>query len=130
MTGEEEERAERDLKRAIALDGHAVAVTYVRVIVERRAVHGAAVVPEGDGVLLPAEAALELGRLAVANQHLQERVALVLSQAFDALGEAAIDEQALSARHRMRAHDGMDGFGEFLVGAIVLAARVDMRARV
>ena len=107
-----------------------MAVTHVRVIVERRAVHGAAVVPEGDGVLLPAEAALELRRLAVAHQHLQKRVALVLLQALDALGEAAIDEQALAAGHRMRAHDGMDGLGELLVAALVFAARIDMGAGV
>src|SRR5258708_8948731 len=107
-----------------------MAMSHVRVVVERGAMHDAAVVPEGDRVVIPAEAALEFRRLDVTHQHLEQRVALVLLQALDALGEAAIDEQALSARHRMRPHDGMNSLGKLLVATFVRAARIDMSAGV
>src|SRR5260370_3952896 len=95
-----------------------MAVPHVRVIVERGTVHRATIVPEGDGVPVPTEAALELRRLGVAHQHLQQRVALVLRESLDALGEAAIDEQAFPTRHRVTAHDGLHRLGELLVAPL------------
>ncbi len=47
----------------------------IREVVEGRAMKGAAVVPEGDRVFGPAEAALELGTLGMAQQHFEQRVA-------------------------------------------------------
>ena len=44
---------------ALALDGDARAGARVRPVIPHRAVLGAAIVPEGDRVLGPAEAALE-----------------------------------------------------------------------
>ncbi|MHC2381790.1 hypothetical protein ACVIHA_006188 [Bradyrhizobium liaoningense] len=70
---------------------------------------GAAVVPEGDGVLGPAEAALEQRVLGVLVEISQHRIALVARDAVDVAGEAAVDVERLPARDRMRAHDGMLG---------------------
>ena len=50
----------------VAPDGHPVAVPPLRIVVPHGVVLDAAVVPEGDGTLLPAEATLELRRLHVA----------------------------------------------------------------
>src|SRR5690606_32685083 len=49
-----------DLTGLRAGDGHAVAVAPLGVVVPHRQVHGAAVVPEGDRVRLPLEAAFEI----------------------------------------------------------------------
>ena len=59
----------------------------------------AAVVPEGDGVGAPAEAALEQRVLHVLVEIAQDAVALVARHADQAAGEAAIDVERLLAGH-------------------------------
>src|SRR5215213_1401247 len=91
--------------------------------------HGGAIVPEGDRVGLPGEAALEFRRLAVAVEHLQERIALALVQAHDVRGEVAIDVERLAAGDGMRAHHRMLVPGEAaLLRLLAEAAAIDLRA--
>src|SRR6266542_3376733 len=75
----------------------------------------APVVPERDGALLPAEAAVELRRLDVAEEELQHGIALRARHLHDARGESAVHEEGLPARYRMRADDRMLRLGEDLV---------------
>ena len=71
---------------------------------------GAAVIPEGYGIVFPAEAALEIhaaGNMVV--DHLQYVFALIAAQFHDPRGEGLINVQSFAACHRVGAHDGMDG---------------------
>src|SRR6266850_685128 len=95
--------------RPLALHRHPRAGAGVRPVVPHRAVLGAAVVPEGDGVFGPAEAALEQRIFGVLVEIGQHGVALVAGNACYEAGEAAVDVERLPARHRMRAHDRMFG---------------------
>src|SRR5262245_8130776 len=95
--------------RPVAADRDAVAEASVGVVVPHRAVLGAAVVPEGDRVGLPLEAHRELGRLDVAPEHLQDRIALAFAEADNAGREHPIYEQDLPARDRVGAHDRVLG---------------------
>ncbi|KTT56894.1 hypothetical protein SB7C_12195, partial [Staphylococcus epidermidis] len=79
------------LYRPFALHGHAGAGAGVRPVIPHRAVLGAAVVPERNCVLGPAEAALEQRVLGVLVEIGQHRIALVARDADDEAGEAAID---------------------------------------
>src|SRR5690349_8486938 len=92
------------IERLVAAHRHAMAVTAMREVVEHRVMLGAAVVPERHRVGLPLEAALELRRLDVAIEHLEQRIAFVLLELRDAQGETTIDVQPLPAGHRMGAH--------------------------
>src|SRR3954464_9742642 len=65
------------LNRPLPLHRHPRARARVRPVVPHRAVLGAAVVPEGDGILGPAEAALEQRILGVLVEIGQHRIALV-----------------------------------------------------
>src|SRR5581483_4407792 len=96
-------------ERLVAPDGDAIAQPLVREVIPHSVVHGAAVVPEGDRVGLPDEAALELRRLAVAVEHVEQRVALVPAEAHNARGEVAVDVERLATGHRMRADHRMLG---------------------
>src|SRR5256714_12794299 len=95
------------LHRPLALYRHAIARARVRPVVPHRAMLRAAIVPERDRVLAPAEAALEQRVLAVLIEIRENRVALVARNADDVRGEAAIDVERLAVRHRMRAHHRM-----------------------
>src|SRR3954470_22388383 len=90
--------------RAFALHRDTVAVAPVRPVVPHRPVLGAAVVPEGDRVRLPAEAALEQRVLHVLVEPGQDAVALVARDAEDAGGEAAVDVERLTAGDGVGAH--------------------------
>src|SRR5438034_9640660 len=81
--------------RPFALHGDAGAGAGVRPVVPHRAVLGAAVVPERDGVLAPAEAALEQRILRVLVEIGQHGVTLVAGDADDEAGEAAVDIERL-----------------------------------
>src|SRR5437870_1488412 len=74
------------------------------VVVPHRVMHGRPIVPEGDRALGAFETALELGRLGVIEQHLQEGLALVLAQLLDAGGEAAVDVERAAPGLGMGAH--------------------------
>src|SRR5205823_1381791 len=76
------------LHRAVALDGDPVAGAGVRPIIPHRVVLDAAIVPERDRVLAPAEAALEQRVGHVLIQVAQDAVALVARDAVDVAGEA------------------------------------------
>src|SRR6185436_6924088 len=90
---------------------------------------GGAVVPEGDRVRPPREAALELRRLAMAVQHLQQSVALVPAQADDVRREVAVDIERLAAGHRMSAHHRVLVAREAtLLGLLAEAAAIDLGA--
>src|SRR5688572_15843375 len=92
----------------------------------------AAIVPEGDGALLPAEAARELGAVAVLEQEIEERLALRLRHALEADRVGGIDVEERAARLGMRPDDWVDG--DRLAPRVVVArfggaARVDARLR-
>src|SRR3979490_2560807 len=89
------------LYRPLPLHGHPGAGAGVRPVVPQRAVLGAAIVPESDGVFAPAEAALEQWIFHVLVEVAQNRVALVNGYADDVARKAAVDIERLLARHRM-----------------------------
>src|ERR1041384_5113762 len=93
----------------LALHRDAGARPGVRPVVPHRPMLRAAIVPERDGVLGPAEAALEQRVLGVLVEVRKNRVALVARDADDVAGEAAVDVERLAARHRMGANDRMLG---------------------
>src|SRR5258708_31866421 len=97
------------LHRPVALDGHPVSGTGMRPVVPHRVVLDAAIVPEGDRVLAPAEAALEqrIGHVLV--KITQHAVALVAWNAENAPGKALVDVKRLLAGHRVRAYDRVLG---------------------
>src|SRR4029079_12397371 len=77
--------------RALAFDRDARARARVRPVVPHRPMLRAAIVPEGDRILGPAEAALEQRVLRVLVEITQDRVALVTRNADDVRRKAAID---------------------------------------
>src|SRR5258706_8557258 len=64
------------IERLVALHGDAIAQPLVREVVPHRMMHGRAVVPEGDRVGTPGEAAVQLRRLAVAVKQPEQRLPL------------------------------------------------------
>src|SRR5712691_11690917 len=107
--------ARRTSNRAVALDGDPVARAGVRPIIPHRVVLDAAVVPEGDRVLAPAEAALEQRVGHVLVEVAQDAVALVARDAVDVAGEALVDVERFLAGHRVGAHDRVVGIGVALL---------------
>src|SRR5205085_4995378 len=97
------------LDRAVAFDGDAVARAGVRPVIPHRVVLDAAIVPEGDRVLAPAETALEQRVGHVLVEVAQDAVALVARNAVDVAGEALVDVERLLAGHRVGAHDRVVG---------------------
>src|SRR5476649_1961436 len=87
--------------RPVARDRDAIAAASVGPVVPHGAVLDAAIVPEGDRVLLPAEAALEQRVLHVLIEVVQDAVALVARHADQAAGEAAVHVERLLSRDRM-----------------------------
>src|SRR5438477_12429222 len=81
----------------------------------------AAIVPERDRVLLPAEAALEERVRHVLVQIAQDAVALVARQAVDVARKALVDVERLPAGHWMRTHNGVVGGG---IALLVLDAEI------
>src|SRR5262245_7844456 len=129
--GPERARGSGSIEGRVALDRHAMAVPALREVVPHRVVLHATVVPERHRVRLPAEAAVELRRLHVAEEELQDRLALWPRQLLDARGEATVDEEPLAPGDGMRADHGMLGPGEDLAGVVdAVAAPVDVLARV
>src|SRR5690349_3072511 len=114
-------------ERLVSGDSDAVAAAGVGPVVPHRTVLDAAIVPEGDRVRLPAEAALEQRVFHVLVEVVQDAVALVARHADQVAGEAAIHIERLLARHRMSAHHRMDrarillllGDAEILVEAAI-----------
>src|SRR5882757_2682760 len=92
----------RAIERLVAFHGHAIAQPLVREVVPHRMMLGRTVVPESDRVRTPGEAALELRRLAMTIEHLEQRIAFAAAQADDVGGEVAVHIERLAARHRMR----------------------------
>src|SRR5260370_35742137 len=84
--------------RPFPLHRHAGAGAGVRPVVPHRAVLGAAVVPERDRVLAPAEAALEQRIFRVLIEIVQHRVALVSGDAADVTRKPALDVERFLAR--------------------------------
>src|ERR1700733_15537488 len=87
--------------RPLALDRDAGAGAGVRPVIPHRAVLGAAVVPERDGVLGPAEAALEQRVFAMLVEIGQHRVALVARDAVDVAGGGGDGLEAPFSRPRV-----------------------------
>src|ERR1700704_2415362 len=87
----------------------------------------AAIVPERDRVLAPAEAALEQRVGHVLVEIAQDPVALVARDAVDVAGEALVNVEALLAGHRVGAHDGVIGRG---VALLVLDAVIGVLAAI
>src|SRR5262249_11414956 len=85
--------------RLVARHGDAIAAARVRPVVPHGAVLNTAIVPEGDRVRAPAEAALEQRTLHVLVEIVQDGVAFVARHASKRTGEAAIDIQCLLACH-------------------------------
>src|SRR5262249_12538006 len=114
-----------------------MAVAFVRVIVPKRMVLGAAVVPECDRICLPLETHAQFGGLHVPVEHLENRVAFARAQADNARGEEAVREQAFPTRLGMRPDDRMLGtrinpsaIVIAVAAAVVLLAVVDRREAV
>src|ERR1700743_1354042 len=82
---------ENALNRPLALDGDTGAGAGMRPVIPHRAVLGAAIVPERNRVLGPAEAALKQRILRVLVEIGQHGIAFVAGDADDVVGEAAID---------------------------------------
>src|SRR3982074_553452 len=95
--------------RPLALHGPPGPGAGVRPVIPHRAVLGAAVVPERDRVLGPAEAALEQRVFRVLVKIAQHRVALVAGNAYQETGKAAIDVERLPSGHGMGAHHRVFG---------------------
>src|SRR6185436_70066 len=93
--------------RPVAFDGHPAAGACLRVVVPKRLMLDAAVVPEGNRMGLPAEPHLEFLPGAELAQEIQDRAALFSRQAVDVSGEFAVDVQRLPLRHRVGANDRM-----------------------
>src|SRR3982074_686834 len=91
--------------RPLALHGPPGPGAGVRPVIPHRAVLGAAVVPERDCVLGPAEAALEQRIFRVLIELVQHRVALVTGYADDVARETAADVERITAGYRMGTHD-------------------------
>src|SRR5260221_11715790 len=117
------------IERLGALDGDAIAQPLVREVVPHGMMHGGAVVPEGDRVGTPGEAAVQLRRLAVAVEHPEQRIALAAAQPDDVRGEVAVHIERLASRHGMGAHHGMlIARKAAFLGLITEAATIDLRA--
>ena len=97
------------VERSVALDGDAIAVTGLGVVVPDRQVLGAAVVPEGDRVLTPLEAAVVVGLRAVPEQEREQGVALGDGQVLDARREPLVHVERGLAGDRVGADDGVLG---------------------
>src|SRR5262249_36194208 len=67
----------------------------------------AAVVPECHRIRLPLEAHAELGRLHLPIEHVESRVAFILTQTDNMRGEEAVHEQAFPAGFGMRPNNRM-----------------------
>src|SRR5947209_7375027 len=76
----------------------------MRPVVPHRAVLGAAIVPERDGVFGPAESALEQRVLGMLIEIGQNSLALVPGNADNVAREATVDVERLLSGHRMGAH--------------------------
>src|SRR5262249_49702889 len=117
--------------RLVARHGDAITAARVRPVVPHGAVLNTAIVPEGDRVRAPAEAALEQRTLHVLVEIVQDGVAFVAWHANQRTGESAIEIQCLLARHRMRANYWMLGarilgfVGDAIVG---IEATIDLLA--
>src|SRR5579859_889428 len=96
----------------VAADLRAAHDAAERASIVHRQMLGAAIVPECDGAIRPAEAAGELRPMAVFQQIFQQWPALGLCPTFEADGVGAVDEQQLAAGFRMRAYHRVyaDGF--------------------
>src|SRR5271163_2963860 len=95
--------------RPLADDRYALAIAGIGEVVPYRMVLRHAVVPEGQRVRPPADAALEFDMaFDVPPQHLEDRVAFALRELIDADREAAVDEQREFAAVRMAGDDRMD----------------------
>src|SRR3954451_8897365 len=101
--------------RPIALDRDPVARAGVRPVVPHRVVLDAAIVPERDRVLAPAEAALEQRVGHVLVQIVQNAGALVARDAVDVARKAFVDVERLAPGHGVRAHDRVVGVGVALL---------------
>src|SRR5438045_6157638 len=77
-----------------------------------------AVVPEGDRACLPAEAAGELGPVAVLEQISEQRLALRLRHAFEAHRVGGVDVEQLAPRLGMRDHHRVRAHGLAQLGAL------------
>ena len=99
------------LVRAVTVDGDAVHDPALTMVIVDRVVLDATVVPKGNCVGAPAEAAGEFGPYQVAVEIVEERRALFCAHAAEADREGAVDEQPLAPGFGMRADDGVLDFG-------------------
>src|SRR6202011_2137477 len=97
------------LKRRVARDGDAVHAPALAVIIVERAVLGAAVVPDGERIGFPAEAAGELRLHRVRHEEIEDRPGFGAGKTVERLGVVA-DVERLAAGFRMGAHERMGRF--------------------
>src|SRR5580704_15157058 len=99
--------SQRRLHRPLALDRHPVHDAALAVIVVDRVVLDAAIVPERDRALFPAEAAGEFGPHRVLPQVVEQRRALLLGHVLEADREGAVDVERFATGLDMSADDRM-----------------------
>src|SRR6516165_8403265 len=99
------------LVRAVTVDGDAVHDPALTMVIVDRVVLDATVVPKGNCVGAPAEAAGEFGPYQVGVEIVEERRALFFAHAAKADRESAVDEQPLAPGFGMRADNGVLDFG-------------------
>src|SRR5689334_18372713 len=120
-------RREYLLYRPVTLDCNPVARAGVRPVIPHRVVLDAAIVPERDRILAPAEAALEQRVGHVLVQIVQDAGALVARDAVDVARKTLVDVERLAPGHGVRAHDRVIGPG---IALLVLDAVILVLAAV
>src|SRR3954469_20159908 len=98
--------------RGIAGDGGPCHGARFGVVVVRAVVLHRDVVPEGDGAGLPVDAGLQLGKLGVTAQEVEERAALGRTETDDLAGEEAVDEQGRPSGAGVADDDGVFDGGD------------------
>src|SRR5258708_32966132 len=107
--------------RRRALDQDPIARAHIRPVIPDGEMLGAAVVPERDGVLCPAEAQVPMRPRAMVEEKFEDGRTLVAGQLVDLHGHAAIDIDELAPGlgvprdHRMRG-GGIDRLSALVVG--------------
>src|SRR5690348_389829 len=119
------------MERLVALHRDAIARAHLREVVPHRDMLHAAIVPERNGMRLPAEPHLPVWTAAMLVKEIQDRLALRLRHILDRVREYRVHEDRLSPAHRMRADHRMFGAWKRLrpLGASqAIGARVVHRA--
>src|SRR5262245_1098980 len=125
-------RGPQPIKASVGLvtaDRYAMAVALVGIIVPKRTVLRASVIPKRDGARPPLEAHAELGRLDMSIEHLENGPALVSAKTNNSCREEAVDEKTFPERDRVGPEYRMLGAGVDLAAIIShVPSAIDMLA--